>query len=63
MKPGPDKVLACPNCRAPAIIFTLLSGNTVDARRWTDGKMDAPMLPQLPALTKCSKLLSLLLAG
>ena len=53
MKQGPDKVLACPNCKAATIIFTLASGNTVDAQTWTDGKMIAPMLPQLPALTKC----------
>lgn len=54
MKQGPDKVLECPNCKTAIIIFTLASGNTVDAQTWTDGKMIAPMLPQLPALTKCS---------
>lgn len=53
MKPGPDKVLKCPHCETPTIIFTLASGNTLDAQTWTDGKMIAPMLPQLPALTKC----------
>lgn len=53
MKPGPDKVLKCPRCETPTIIFTLASGNTIDAQTWTDGKMIAPMLPQLPALTKC----------
>ncbi len=54
MKQGPDKVLECPNCKTAIIIFTLASGNTVDAQTWTDGKMIAPMLPQLPAITKCS---------
>lgn len=53
MIPGPDKVLKCPQCETPTIIFTLASGNTIDAQTWTDGKMIAPMLPQLPALTKC----------
>lgn len=55
MKQGPDNVLECPECKAPIIIFTLLSGNTVDARTWTDGKMIAPMFPQPPALTRCSE--------
>jgi hypothetical protein len=32
---------------------TLASGNTIGARVWTDGKMIAPMLPSLPAVTKC----------
>jgi hypothetical protein len=29
---------------------TLASGNTIGARFWTDGKMEAPMLPDQPAL-------------
>lgn len=53
MKPGPDIVLACPQCEAPIVHFTLASGNTIGAQIWTDGKMMAPMLPQLPAITKC----------
>jgi hypothetical protein len=53
MKPGPDKVLACPNCETLIVVFSLASGNTIDARTWTDGKMEAPMLPELPALAKC----------
>lgn len=32
---------------------TLLSGNTLGARWWTDGRMIAPMLPSLPAITRC----------
>ena len=33
---------------------TLLSGNTLGARYWTDGKMEAPMFPQSPALVRCA---------
>lgn len=50
---GPDKVLACPYCDALARVFTLRSGNTLGALRWTDGKMSAPMMPQPPAVTRC----------
>jgi len=53
MIPGPDKVIECPKCQGLARVFTLLSGNTFGARRWTDGKMIAPMLPRPPAITKC----------
>ncbi len=30
-----------------------MSGNTFGAAYWTDGKMDAPMLPDQPWLVKC----------
>ena len=50
---GPEKVLSCPHCAAPARLFTLRSGNTIGAVFWTDGKMSAPMLPQAPAVTRC----------
>ncbi len=53
MIPGPDKVIECPKCKGLARVFTLISGNTFGARRWTDGKMIAPMLPSPPAITKC----------
>jgi hypothetical protein len=51
--PGPTEIIACPECGAPATRDTLLSGNTFGARRWTDGKMVAPMLPGPPPLPKC----------
>lgn len=53
MLPGPDQVIACPNCRGLARYFTLRSGNTFGARVWTDGKQVAPMLPRPPAVVKC----------
>lgn len=53
MLPGPDQIVACPHCKALAKDPTLQSGNTFGARRWTDGKMIAPMLPCPPAVVKC----------
>jgi hypothetical protein len=53
MQPGPDKILECPHCSAPSILPTLLSGNTIGATFWSDGKMVAPMLPDTPEITKC----------
>lgn len=53
MIPGPVVVIACPRCHAPALLPTLESGNTFGAEFWTDGYMDAPMLPSTPAATRC----------
>jgi hypothetical protein len=53
MLPGPDQIVACPACGGLAKYATLLSGNTFGARLWTDGKQEAPMLPQPPAVVKC----------
>ena len=53
MIPGPDQIIACPKCKGLARYMTLASGNTLDARVWTDGKMIAPMLPLPPTVVKC----------
>ncbi|HXG21431.1 MAG TPA: hypothetical protein VNN62_20450 [Methylomirabilota bacterium] len=53
MIPGPDRIIACPHCGFLARQHTLLSGNTIGAILWSDGKMEAPMLPEFPAVTKC----------
>jgi hypothetical protein len=54
MIPGPDQIIACPDCMGLARYMTLVSGNTFGARVWTDGKQVAPMLPRPPAVVKCS---------
>lgn len=54
MVPGPTQIIACPHCAARASFATLLSGNTFGATVWTDGKMEAPMLPQPPAVVRCA---------
>ena len=54
MIPGPTQIIACPHCGARASYGTLLSGNTFGATVWTDGKMEAPMLPRPPAVVRCA---------
>lgn len=53
MLPGPDEIRACPHCSKPFRIHTMLSGNNLGARYWSDGKCDAPMLPDYPAVARC----------
>ena len=53
MLPGPTVFRRCSACKKLIEQFTLTSGNTIGARFWTDGKRDAPMLPDEPWLVKC----------
>jgi hypothetical protein len=53
MRPGPDRVVACPCCKGLATYPTLMSGNTLGARAWTDGKRRYPMLPSPPDVVTC----------
>lgn len=43
----------CQHCLGLIEQPSMISGNTIGARIWTDGKMDAPMLPELPQIVKC----------
>lgn len=53
MTPGPTLIRECPACKKPVREFTIGSGNLFGAKSWTDGKLDAPMLPLRPTLVKC----------
>ena len=53
MFPGPTLIKQCAGCAQPFAQETLASGNTFGAKYWTDGKTEAPMLPDQPALIKC----------
>lgn len=53
MRFGPDQIIECPHCGFLAKKTNPLSGNTFGATLWSDGKVDAPMLPDLPDVTKC----------
>ena len=53
MMPGPTLIKKCYKCDGFFKQGTLASGNTFDAKWWPDGKMDAPMLPETPALINC----------
>jgi len=51
MTPGPILVYRCPDTNKPIFAGSTGSGNTFGATFWTDGFMDAPMLPEeLPFL-------------
>ena len=52
-QPAPNIIRACPECSGEIVQGAMASGNTFGARMWTDGKMEAPMLPDYPLLVKC----------
>lgn len=53
MLPGPDEIFICPNCEKKFYTNSLVSGNTFGADFWSDGSMDAPMMPDIPAYILC----------
>jgi hypothetical protein len=46
-------VRECPHCMANVVQEETVSGNTVGAVLFTDGKRDAPMFPDHPLLARC----------
>ncbi|HEY1129898.1 MAG TPA: hypothetical protein VGF12_10875 [Roseateles sp.] len=52
--PGPTRVIQCPGSAELRQAPSINSGNTFGATFWTDGYMVAPMLPQFPAITRCT---------
>ena len=48
-----DLYFKCPVCATCVSKPSLMSGNTIRARLYSDGKEDAPFLPEFPAITKC----------
>ena len=53
MMPGPIIIRECPHCKGHFKESTIASGNTFGARYWTDGKMEADMLPEVDWLVSC----------
>lgn len=53
MKPGPTYIRKCPQCSNHFSQDTLSSGNTFGAKFWTDGKMEALMMPNYPEYVGC----------
>mgnify|MGYP001054774588 CR=1 FL=1 len=53
MTPGPTIIRECSACGKQIAQHTIVLGNTFGARFWTDGKRDAPSLPDQPWLVKC----------
>ncbi|MFT7773686.1 hypothetical protein [Roseateles sp.] len=52
--PGPTRIIQCPGSTEIRQAPSIGSGNTFGATFWTDGYMVAPMLPQFPAITRCT---------
>lgn len=52
-EPAPNIIRECSECSGEIVQNAIMSGNTFGARMWTDGKMEAPMLPDYPWLVKC----------
>lgn len=53
MLPGPTIARRCSSCSKQIAQDTIASGNTRGAIFWTDGKREAPMLPDQPMLVRC----------
>ncbi len=53
MTPGPTIIRKCPACLKSIKQHTIRSGNTFGATFWTDGKREAPMLPDQSWLVMC----------
>jgi hypothetical protein len=52
MLPGPMLIKQCAACAQP-FVETINSGNPFGTKFWTDGRMEAPMFPDLHWLIKC----------
>ena len=53
MIPGPLLIISCPTCGFLMGLDTIESGNTFGAIHWSSGRVAAPMLPDIPAISKC----------
>lgn len=58
--PGPTLIKKCKSCEGLMKQRTIASGNTFGARYWTDGKVEASMLPLTPSAVRCPHCHSLL---
>ena len=43
----------CPGCAKRLKLYRMTSTDTSMAKFWTDGKMEAPLIPDLPEFVKC----------
>lgn len=53
MKFGPIQIFQCPSCKVVIQSPSLVSGNTLGAKRYSDNKFEAPRLPDIPNLIRC----------
>lgn len=52
---APSSIYQCPVCSNLLMKPNLMSGNTIDAKLYSDGRRIARMMPEFPNLTTCSK--------
>lgn len=50
---GYPKIVKCPHCGAMKAVFSIMSGNTIGATIWSDGKTIRPMLQQASPIQQC----------
>lgn len=60
MRFGPPEIRKCLSCSQLVAQHILWSGNTFGAKYWTDGKITAGMLPNIPDLGRCPHYQSLM---
>lgn len=53
MSPDYSSILICPVCSHKKEVLSLRSGNYIDARFWSDNKIEAPMMPFVSPVQKC----------
>ena len=52
---GENYIFQCPGCTNKISRGSLMSGNTIGAKYYSDGKRIAPMMMEFPNITKCIK--------
>lgn len=55
MKYGLSEIVKCPYCGEAKKLLSLASGNSINAKYWSDMKMSAPMMPEVSPVQKCPK--------
>ena len=53
MIPSKPNILRCPHCGGLRRVRSIMSGNTIRAILWSDGKVDYPMLPHISKVLRC----------
>lgn len=53
MIPGPPLFVSCPFCNEEKELSSLMSGNTFDAKFWSDAYQDTPSMPRNSFIQKC----------
>lgn len=53
MLPGLTRILTCPHCAAPHRRETYRSVNSIGARYWSDGYLQARLWPRPPKIARC----------